>query len=81
MTIKSIWQPKHKVWYHNNDDDKIGSPRQLPKVKIGKKIYFVDARLNELRNIKDFSDSEKMEGSEQFYVDTFGTSKSIRRKK
>lgn len=44
----------------------------LKKVKIGKKVYFLDKRLNELRNIKNPYDSEKMEGSEEFYIKTFG---------
>jgi hypothetical protein len=34
---------------------------QLPKVKIGNKTYFIDERLNELRNIKDFMDKESIE--------------------
>jgi len=46
--------------------------RRLPVVKIGNKKYFVDARLNELRNIKNPFDVEKMEGSEEFYVKNFG---------
>lgn len=43
----------------------------LPKIKINKKIYFVDERLNELRNIKDPNDFEKMEGSKEFYIKYF----------
>ena len=46
--------------------------KALPKIKLGKKIYFVDARLNELRNIKNPHNIEKMEGSEEFYVAHFG---------
>lgn len=46
--------------------------RQLPIVKIGSKRYFVDARLNELRNINNPHDREKMEGSEEFYKKNFG---------
>lgn len=30
--------------------------KELPKIKIGNKEYFVDGRLNELRNIEDFFD-------------------------
>ena len=44
----------------------------LKKVKIGRKIYFIDSRLNELRNVNDFFDREKMEGSEEFYLKLFG---------
>lgn len=44
----------------------------LKKVKIGNKVYFIDARLNELRNVKNFMDSEKMEGSEETYLNLFG---------
>jgi len=33
----------------------------LPVVKIGSKHYFVDKRLNELRNINDPSDKESIE--------------------
>jgi hypothetical protein len=46
--------------------------KALPIVKIGRKTYFVDARLNELRNTKNPNDSEKMEGSEEFYINNFG---------
>ena len=45
---------------------------KLPVVKIGRKKYFVDERLNELRNVKNPADREKMEGSAAFYVKTFG---------
>jgi hypothetical protein len=45
--------------------------KELPKIKIGRKTYFVDARLNELRNVNNPQDSEKMEGSEEFYLKTF----------
>lgn len=45
---------------------------KLPVVKIGNKKYYVDSRLNELRNVKNPHDREKMEGSEDFYVSTFG---------
>jgi len=51
------------------------SPRRLPIVKIGDTYYFVDARLNELRNVKNPNDREKMEGSEEFYIKTFGVEK------
>lgn len=44
----------------------------LPKVKIGNKVYFLDERLNEMRNINDFTDVEKMEGSKEFYLKHFG---------
>jgi hypothetical protein len=45
--------------------------KALKKIKIGNKVYFIDSRLNELRNVKDFSDKEKMEGSEEFYLKIF----------
>jgi len=44
----------------------------LKKVKIGNKVYFIDSRLNELRNIKNPADREKLEGSEEFYLKIFG---------
>jgi len=44
----------------------------LKKVKIGNKVYFIDSRLNELRNIKNPADREKLEGSEDFYLKIFG---------
>ena len=53
----------------------------LPKVKIGGTVYFIDERLNELRNVKDPSDREKMEGSKEFYLETFGEYKGNWRKK
>ena len=34
---------------------------ELPKIKIGRKVYFFDRRLNELRNVNDFSDTESVE--------------------
>ena len=71
----TFWQPKNKlsIWAIHNDDGDLGKgPRELPKVKIGRKTYFVDSRLNELRNTKNPSDSEKMEASEDFYVKEFG---------
>lgn len=46
--------------------------KALKMVKIGKKVYFIDKRLNELRNIKDFTDKEKMESTEEFYINLFG---------
>ena len=46
--------------------------RELPRVKIGRKTYYVDSRLNELRNVKNPHDSEMMEGSESFYLENFG---------
>ena len=49
--------------------------RALPKIKLGRKEYFVDARLNELRNVKNPFDVEKMEGSEEFYIEHFGIKK------
>jgi len=35
--------------------------RELPRVKIGRKVYFVDERLGELRNIKNPNDRESIE--------------------
>lgn len=55
---------KHKLFGHM---------RHLPIVKIGNKRYLVDARLNELRNVNNPDDREKMEGSEEFYVKNFGS--------
>jgi len=49
--------------------------RRLPIIKIGRKKYFVDERLNELRNIKNPHDREKMEGSLKFYIKNFGIKK------
>ena len=48
----------------------------LKKVKIGRKVYFIDSRLNELRNVKNPCDSEKMEGSEKYYLKLFGEYKT-----
>ena len=45
--------------------------KELPKIKIGNKTYYVDARLNELRDIKNPYDGEKMKGSEEFYLKLF----------
>jgi len=36
--------------------------RQLPAVTIGGKKYFVDVRLNELRNVSNPHDKESAEG-------------------
>lgn len=47
----------------------------LPIIKIGNKRYYVDERLNELRNVSNPSDREKMEGSKEFYIATFGVKK------
>ena len=49
--------------------------RELPRIKIGRKEYFVDARLNELRNVKNPFDVEKMEGSEEIYIKLWGIKK------
>ena len=46
----------------------------LPIIKLGRKRYFVDARLNELRNIRNPYDIESMAGSEEFYIRHFGYS-------
>lgn len=47
--------------------------RALPVVKLGRKKYFVDERLNELRNINNPHDKESMEGSsEKWFVEMFG---------
>ena len=48
--------------------------RALPIIKLGKKRYFVDARIQEMRNILNPHDVEKMEGSEEFYIRHFGYS-------
>lgn len=44
----------------------------LPRIRIGKTEYFVDERLNEIRNVKDPQDREKLEGSAEFYVKQWG---------
>jgi hypothetical protein len=49
--------------------------RALPIIKIGHTFYFVDSRLNELREVNNPCNSEKMEGSEEFYVNNFGMNK------
>lgn len=33
---------------------------ELPKIKIGKKTYYIDQRLGEIRNVDDFSDAESV---------------------
>ena len=45
--------------------------KQLPVIKIEDKYYFVDERLNELRNVKDPHDREKMEGDAELYLNLF----------
>lgn len=47
--------------------------RQLPVIKIGETKYFVDARLNQLREVGDPGAVEKMEASEAWYVKNFGS--------
>ena len=49
--------------------------RQLPIVKIGDILYFVDAKLNELREVNNPHNIEKMEGSEEFYINNFSIKK------
>lgn len=50
--------------------------RELPIIKIGHKKYYVDERLNELRNITNPSDRESMEGSDEaFWVGVWGEKK------
>lgn len=45
---------------------------QLPTIKIDDKTYYVDQRLNELRNVNDFNDRESMNGmSEMFWVNLY----------
>ena len=46
--------------------------KQLPIVRIGDTSYYVDARLDELRNVDDPLDREKLEGSADWYIETFG---------
>lgn len=41
----------------------------LPTVKIGKKEYYVDGRLKELRNVNDFSDKIDHEQFEYSGID------------
>ena len=45
--------------------------RQLPIIKIGQTRYFIDSRLNELREVNNPYNREKMEGSEEFYINNF----------
>ena len=48
-------------------------PKRLPIVKLGDGVYyFVDERLNELRDIENPHNIEKMEGSAEFYINHFG---------
>lgn len=42
-------------------DCEVFAVRKLPIVKIGKKEYFIDERLGELRNVKNPSDKESIE--------------------
>lgn len=51
--------------------------RNLPIIKIGSKKYFVDERLNELRNVENAHDAEKMEGSAELYVRIFGCDNNL----
>lgn len=47
--------------------------RELPKLRIYDKEYFLDERLNEMRNVSDPLDTESMEGmSSQWWLDTLG---------
>lgn len=63
--MKMFYLIKYKV----KSEEKM---KALPGIKIGSKSYFVDERLNELRNCKNPNDTEKMEGSTEFYVQYFG---------
>lgn len=46
---------------------------ELPKVKIGRKTYYLDERLDEMRNVRDPHDRESMEGgSVDLYMELFG---------
>jgi hypothetical protein len=51
------------------------TPRQLPIIHIDGTDYFVDERLNEIRNVKNPHDREKLEGSADFYIKTWGKKK------
>ncbi|QLH08585.1 hypothetical protein DSQ19_03015 [Candidatus Nitrosotenuis sp. DW1] len=44
-----------KTEIQNNDEP--SSPRQLPIVELGEKKFFLDERLQELRDVEDFSNS------------------------
>jgi hypothetical protein len=44
----------------------------LPIIKIGDTEYYVDERLNELREVDNPYNVEKMEGSKEFYLENFG---------
>lgn len=57
----------------NNCIGGVTFPRRLPVIKLGDGIYyFVDERLNELRDIENPHNVEKMEGSAKFYINHFG---------
>jgi hypothetical protein len=38
---------------HNSDGCSCALPRELPKIQLGKKVYYVDARLRQLRNVEN----------------------------
>jgi hypothetical protein len=72
---RTTWK-KAKHGYNIYDVSEGVTP--LPVVKIGGKKYYVDERLNELRNVKNPHDREKMEGSAEFYVRHFGVKRKLR---
>ena len=51
---------------------------ELPRVRIGRKTYFLDARLNEIRNVNNPHDREKLEGSPEYYLRNWGISEITR---
>lgn len=52
---------------------------QLPIINIGRKRYFLDERLNEMRNVKDPNDRESMEGSDAAFWEGIWGEKKKRR--
>jgi hypothetical protein len=51
---------------------------ELPKIRIGRKTYYLDARLGEIRNVNNPHDREKLEGSPEFYLKTWGVAEITR---
>jgi len=82
MKCNHQWAKQYWRWLKEMQEKEMqeSGVRQLPVVRIGKKDYFVDERLNELRNIKDPNDREKMEGSEAFYTKLYGRKSSAIKK-
>jgi hypothetical protein len=41
---------------------------ELPKIKIGRKTYYIDTKLQELRNIKNPHDTEPLTEMELYFM-------------